>query len=141
MFLSHLPSLIHNKAQTLDQTGADIQNEDCGQMSAWYLFSAMGFYPGKSLPLPCPGLQAVDPASATYTIGTPFFDDLSLTLPGASRPLTVTATGASEGMKYIKSLTLDGRELRTFILEHGDIADGGDLVFEMSDTPQSWPLL
>ena len=82
----------------------------------------------------------MDPASATYTIGTPFFDYLSLILPGVSRPLTVTAKGASEGMKYIKSLTLDGRELRTFILEHGDIANGGDLVFEMSNTPQSWPL-
>ena len=43
-------------------------------------------------------------------------------------------------MKYIKNLTLDGRQLRTFILDHGDIAKGGDLVFEMSDTPQSWPL-
>jgi len=55
-------------------------------------------------------------------------------------PLTVTAKGASAGMKYIKNLTLDGRELRTFILDHVDIANGGDLVFEMSDTPQSWPL-
>jgi putative alpha-1,2-mannosidase len=81
----------------------------------------------------------VDPASATYTIGTPFFDHLSLTLPGASRPLTITAKGASAGMKYIKNLTLDGRELRTSILDHGDIANGGDLVFETSETPQSWP--
>lgn len=82
----------------------------------------------------------MDPASATYTIGTPFFDHLSLTLPGASRPLTITAKGASGGKKYIKSLMLDGREIRTFILDHADIANGGDLVFEMSDRPESWPL-
>ena len=82
----------------------------------------------------------MDPASATYTIGTPFFDYLSLTLPGADKPLTVTAKGASRGMRYIKSLTLDGRDIRTYILEHADIASGGDLVIGMSDQPQAWPL-
>lgn len=81
----------------------------------------------------------MDPASATYTIGTPFFDHLTLTIPGVDRPLTISAKGASGGMKYIKSLTLDGREIRTFVLEHADIAKGGDLVFEMSHTPQHWP--
>ena len=110
-------------------------------MSAWYLFSAMGFYPGK-IPqlLDFQSSLIVDPSSATYTIGTPFFDILSLTLPGADRPLTVTAKGASGGMRYIKSLTIDGRNIRTYILEHADIANGGDLVFEMSDQPQAWPL-
>jgi putative alpha-1,2-mannosidase len=82
----------------------------------------------------------VDPGSATYTIGTPFFDYITLTLPGASRPLTVVAKGASGGMKYIKGVTLDGVPLRTFVLRHEDIKDGADLVFEMSDVPQSWPL-
>jgi putative alpha-1,2-mannosidase len=82
----------------------------------------------------------VDPASATYTIGTPFFDHIALTLPGASRPLTVIAKGAGGGMKYIKNVTLDGVPLRTFVLRHDDIKDGADLVFEMSDVPQSWPL-
>lgn len=82
----------------------------------------------------------MDPASATYTIGTPFFDHITLTLPGASRPLTVTAKGASGGMKYIKGVTLDGVPLWNFVLRHDEIKDGADLIFQMSDTPQSWPL-
>jgi putative alpha-1,2-mannosidase len=52
----------------------------------------------------------------------------------------VIAKGASGGMKYIKSVTLDGSPLRTFVLRYDDIKDGADLVFEMSDVPQSWPL-
>jgi putative alpha-1,2-mannosidase len=95
-------------------------------MSAWYLFSAMGFYP-------------VDPASATYVVGTPFFDYIALDLP-AGGTIRVTAKGASGGKKkYIKSLTIDGRPHKTVIIDHAQLAHGADLVFEMSDTPQTWP--
>jgi putative alpha-1,2-mannosidase len=143
-FLSTLPfpsSRLESNSHLFENAVADKQNEDCGQMSAWYLFSAMGFYPGMSpFHMLSSADVAVDPASATYTVGTPFFDHISLTLPGASRPLTISAKGASTGMKYIKSVTLNEKALRSFILEHGDIANGGDLVFEMSDSPQSWPL-
>lgn len=123
----------------------DQQNEDCGQMSAWYLFSAMGFYPGTPSFLSAQNEAVadadtiVDPASATYIIGSPFFDFLSLSLPGAPGPISVKAPGASKGFKYIKSLTINGIPHHSFVLQHADVANGAELVFEMSDTPQSWP--
>ncbi|ORY26128.1 glycosyl hydrolase family 92-domain-containing protein [Naematelia encephala] len=100
-------------------------NEDCGQMSAWYLFSALGFYP-------------VDPASATYVIGTPFFDNITLQLPGASRPLSIHAKGASDRSKYIKSVTIDGKQHDSIFITHEQIKNGADIVFEMDATPQVW---
>ncbi|RSH89012.1 hypothetical protein EHS25_002674 [Saitozyma podzolica] len=100
-------------------------NEDCGQMSAWYLFSAMGFYP-------------VDPASATYVIGAPFFDSLTLRLPGARRPLRITARGASSGAKYVRGVTIDGKPHRDIMITHEQIRDGADIVFDMQQTPQVW---
>ncbi|TFK88274.1 glycoside hydrolase family 92 protein [Polyporus arcularius HHB13444] len=99
-------------------------NEDCGQMSAWYLFSALGFYP-------------VNPVSAEYVIGTPFYDKITIDLPGAPKPLVITSTGAPS-RPYIKSVTVNGRSLDTPILTHEDIVAGGHIVFEMSDTPQAW---
>lgn len=122
-------------------------------MSAWYLFSAMGFYPGTPpffhlyLLLDChvsspdndvhPSI--VDPASAEYVIGTPFFDSLTLDIPGASRPLTITSKGAGGGRKkYIKNIQADGLDWTYLVLDHGMIGDGRDFVFEMGDTPQSW---
>lgn len=81
----------------------------------------------------------MDPASAKYVIGTPFFDSLTLDLPGANRPLRITAEGAGGGKKkYIKSVTIDGQPWNDIVLDHGLISDGADIVFEMSDTPQTW---
>ncbi|KAH9918567.1 glycoside hydrolase family 92 protein [Epithele typhae] len=99
-------------------------NEDCGQMSAWYIFSALGFYP-------------VDPVSAEYVIGTPFFDKVTIALPGAPKPLVITSPGAPF-KPYIKSVSVNGRELAQPILTHADIARGGTIEFEMSDAPQAW---
>ncbi|KAI0762350.1 glycosyl hydrolase family 92-domain-containing protein [Fomes fomentarius] len=99
-------------------------NEDCGQMSAWYIFSALGFYP-------------VNPVSAEYVIGTPFFDKVTIDLPGANKPLVITSIGAPTKI-YIKSVTINGKELDTPHLAHEDIASGGHIVFEMSETPQEW---
>jgi putative alpha-1,2-mannosidase len=130
-------------------------------MSAWYLFSAMGFYPGKSasspssvvrghanasLPLETtpysrctdPSALVVDPASATYVIGAPYFDSLTLRLPGARRRLRVTARGASNGAKYVRSVTIDGKPHRDIIITHEQIRDGADIVFDMQQTPQVW---
>ncbi|KAI0333360.1 glycoside hydrolase family 92 protein [Cubamyces sp. BRFM 1775] len=99
-------------------------NEDCGQMSAWYIFSALGFYP-------------VDPVSTDYVIGTPFFDKVTIELPNASKPLVITSPGAPN-KPYIKSVTVNGRALDTPILTHADIASGGTINFEMSAEPQAW---
>ncbi|KLT38965.1 hypothetical protein CC85DRAFT_266218 [Cutaneotrichosporon oleaginosum] len=104
-------------------------NEDCGQMSAWYLFSALGFYP-------------VDPASATYVLGTPFFDRIQLRLPASgtdgARAITVVAPGARH-KRYVRGLRVDGREHDSIHITHAQIADGASFEFEMARAPQSWP--
>jgi len=96
-------------------------NDDAGQMSAWYVFSALGFYP-------------VTPGTARYSIGTPRFDAVTVRL-GEGRTLRILAPGAEAGRFYVKSVRLNGRVLdRTYLL-HSEIAAGGELVFEMSDQP------
>ena len=80
----------------------------------------------------------VDPASAVYVIGAPFFDSLTLHLPGATRPLKITATGAGDGRRYVKSVTIDGKPLDGITIDHRQIADGADIIFEMEGTPQVW---
>lgn len=92
-------------------------NDDCGQMSAWYLFSAMGFYP-------------LNPASGEYVLGSPQFPRVTVKLPG-SRVFTVIAEGISESAKYVKSVSLNGIKLSGHVIRHEDILKGGELVFEM----------
>ncbi|MGW2109784.1 GH92 family glycosyl hydrolase [Streptomyces sp. NPDC001948] len=99
-------------------------NEDCGQMSAWYVLSSLGIYP-------------VNPASAKYSVGSPFFDQAKVQLPAASRPLVISASGAAD-KAYVKSLSLNGRSVTKPVLSHSDLLRGGQLRFTMSDTPQSW---
>ena len=94
-------------------------NDDCGQMSAWYLFSAMGFYP-------------FNPCGGDYVLGAPQVPRTTLALPGG-KTFTVVAKGLSERNKYVKSATLNGRRLEGFILKHADILVGGELVFEMCE--------
>lgn len=95
-------------------------------MSAWFLFSSLGFYP-------------VDPVSGTYVIGAPLFDRMELHLPRAKRPFIMEADGAGSGLKkFIKAVTLNGKALSGPIIRHEDVANGGRLVFTMSETPQAW---
>lgn len=94
-------------------------NEDCGQMSAWYIFSAMGFYP-------------LNPCGGDYVIGAPQMDRVSLRLHNG-RTFTVVAHNLSEENRYVKSVSLNGCPLEGFILKHSDILNGGELVFEMGD--------
>ena len=96
-------------------------NDDCGQMSAWYLFSAMGFYP-------------VDPAGGEYVLGAPQIPSVTLKLPGG-KTFTSRALGLSPIHKYVKSVTLNGMPLEGFKLTYNDIMQGGVLEFEMTDTP------
>jgi predicted alpha-1,2-mannosidase len=99
-------------------------NDDAGQMSAWYVFSAMGFYP-------------VTPGIPRYDLGTPHFDDLTLHV-GSGRTLHIRAAGAEAGRFYVHSVRLNGMLIdlakRPWLL-HSEILAGGDLVFEMSSTP------
>ena len=92
-------------------------NDDCGQMSAWYLFSAMGFYP-------------LNPASGEYVLGAPQIPQIRLSLPNG-RTLTVVAENLSADNKYVKSASIDGETLGTTI-SHERIMKGGRLVFEMT---------
>jgi predicted alpha-1,2-mannosidase len=94
-------------------------NDDCGQMSAWYLFSALGFYP-------------VAPGSGEYALGSPVVKSAVLKLENG-RTLTIRADGQHEKNVYVKSVTLNGRRLDRRYLTHAEIVGGGTLVFEMSE--------
>jgi predicted alpha-1,2-mannosidase len=96
-------------------------NDDAGQMSAWYVFSALGFYP-------------VAPGIPEYALGTPRFDDVTVQLPG-DRSLHIRAEGAETGRFYVRAVRLNGQLLTRPFLTHRQIASGGELVFDMSSTP------
>jgi len=106
-------------------------NDDCGQMSAWYIFSAMGFYP-------------VTPGSPVYAIGSPLFDKVTITLDEPSGPkiLKILAKNQSPKNKYIQSATLNGKPLRAPFVNHSDIVRGSTLVFVMGPQPnKKWGVL
>ena len=94
-------------------------NEDCGQMSAWYVFSAMGFYP-------------VDPVSGRYEIGTPLYPEVKMHLANG-KTFTVRANGVSRENCYIKSMTFNGAPYDKTYITHEQILSGGVLEFEMSE--------
>jgi predicted alpha-1,2-mannosidase len=101
-------------------------NDDCGQMSAWLLFSSMGFYPV------CPG-------SGEYVIGSPLFSKIELNLPAPyNNKITIHASGVEQGKKYIESLTMDGKPILKPFISHADLVSCKKLVFEMSSTPTDW---
>ena len=96
-------------------------NEDCGQMSAWYVWSSLGFYP-------------LNPASGEYEIGRPLFNKAKINLPNG-RTFTIIANNVSKDNMYIQRIVLNGEELdRTYITDK-EIQEGGVIVFEMSDKP------
>ncbi|GAA4306731.1 GH92 family glycosyl hydrolase [Mucilaginibacter gynuensis] len=97
-------------------------NDDCGQTSAWYLFSIMGFYPAV-------------PASGVYALGAPQFPEISIKLEDG-KTFTVKAVNLSDANKYVKYVTLNGKRLTSFELKHADVVKGGTLVFYMAATPQ-----
>ncbi|MCU1323914.1 MAG: alpha,2-mannosidase [Acidobacteriaceae bacterium] len=101
-------------------------NDDAGQISAWYVFSALGFYP-------------VSPGTPKYQIGTPRFDDASIVLPSGKR-FRVRAVGAGKGLFYIQSVTLNGKPLERPWISHAEVVAGGELVFKMAAQPNpAWP--
>ncbi len=96
-------------------------NDDCGQMSAWYIFTAMGFYPV------CPG-------SDQYVLGAPYVPSCKLTLPGG-KVFFIKAPGVSDKKRYVKEVRLNGQPYDKLYLTHSDIMKGGTLEFIMSGTP------
>ncbi len=99
-------------------------NEDCGQMSAWYIFTAMGFYP-------------LNPASAQYVIGSPLFKSVTLHLPNG-KVFSISAPNNSAKNVYVQSVTLNGKALDAPIINYADIEAGGELDFVMGPTPSHW---
>lgn len=100
-------------------------NDDVGQMSAWYIFSAMGFYP-------------VAPGDLSYAIGAPQLSHISLNLSNGKR-FSVKAENLSAKNKYIQTVTLNGKPLHASYISHDDIQNGGVLHFVMSDKPnRTW---
>jgi predicted alpha-1,2-mannosidase len=99
-------------------------DDDCGQMSAWLLFTAMGFYP-------------VNPASGEYMVGSPMFQEISLTLANG-QTFRVQANGNSAKNVYIQSATLNGQELSIPVLTWEQIQAGGVLHFVMGPKPSEW---
>jgi predicted alpha-1,2-mannosidase len=98
-------------------------NDDCGQMSAWYLFTALGFYP-------------VAPASDRYMLGSPAIKTAVLKLENG-KTLTIEAQGQSEKNVYVAKVTLNGRELKREYLTFADLTNGGKIVFFLSDRPNA----
>ena len=98
-----------------------VGNDDLGQMSAWYIFTALGFYP-------------VTPASDEYAIGRPFVPRAVLHLPNG-RTFTIEAEHMDDAHPYVGSVTLDGKPLDRVFLRHGDILAGGELRFVMQAEP------
>ena len=98
-----------------------IGNEDCGQMSAWYVLSAAGFYP-------------VTPGSTVYAIGSPLFPEVRFNLENG-KSFVVRARGISERNIYIQSATLNGKPYNKSFLLHDDLMAGGELVFQMGPRP------
>ncbi|KJY94734.1 GH92 family glycosyl hydrolase [Pseudoalteromonas piscicida] len=100
-------------------------NDDVGQMSAWYIFSAMGFYP-------------VAPGDLSYAIGAPQVPEVTLKLANGKAFKTV-AKGFSDKNKYIKSIKLNGKPLNRSYITHNDIMNGGTLEYQMSSKPnKAW---
>lgn len=99
-------------------------NEDCGQMSAWYIMNSMGFYQ------PCPG-------RAEYSIGRPLFNAVTINLPGGKTFRIVAKNNAAEN-KYIDSATLNGQPLNKPFFTHEQLMGGGILELTMTDEPTRW---
>lgn len=94
-------------------------NDDCGQMSAWYIFSVMGFYP-------------VDPVSAKYIFGAPQFPSITLNLQNG-KTFKVIATNLSDDNKYVKQILLNGKRYTKNYIDHAAITKGGTLEFIMTN--------
>ncbi|MCH5238855.1 MAG: GH92 family glycosyl hydrolase [Muribaculaceae bacterium] len=97
-------------------------NDDCGQMSAWYLFSVMGFYP-------------VTPASNMFAIGAPQFEEIQIDRVGDSKPLRIKAKGLSKDNIYVEKVMVDGRQLTDSHIRWDDLMNAEEIVFTMTSEP------
>lgn len=118
-YVSHILNTLYNNTSS-----GYAGNDDCGQMSAWYVFSAMGFYP-------------VNPADGRYIISSPLLDECTLKLAGNKEFRIRTIRKSPEDI-YIQSVTLNGKKHKDFFITHQDIMNGGTMVFKMGKKPSGW---
>ncbi len=111
-----------------DHAGGLPGNDDCGQVSSWYVFGAMGFYPA-------------NPGDPVYQICSPVFDKVKINV-GEGKVFTIIANSNSKENLYIQSATLNDRSYNLSQIHHEEIMKGGELVFEMGPEPnKGWGLL
>ena len=96
-------------------------NEDCGQMSAWAVWSMMGFYPA-------------NPANGEYVFGSPVFDEVTLKLPSNKR-MVIKAKNNAKDHPYIQSIKLNGKPYAKTYIDHATLLKGGILEFVMGENP------
>jgi len=96
-------------------------NEDCGQMSSWYVFSALGFYP-------------VNPAQGVYAFGSPIVDAATLNLESGNKFIVKTKNNSPQN-KYIQTIELNGEVIERNYIKHSEIMNGGTLIFTMGNLP------
>lgn len=118
-YVSHILNTLYNNTSS-----GYAGNDDCGQMSAWYVFSAMGFYP-------------VNPADGRYIIGSPLLEECTLKLAGNKEFRIRTVRKSPEDI-YIQLVTLNGKKHKDFFITHQDIMNGGTMVFKMGKKPSGW---
>jgi predicted alpha-1,2-mannosidase len=99
-------------------------NDDCGQMSAWYIFSSLGFYP-------------VAPGSDKYALGSPNISKATISLENGKH-VTIEAINQSENNIYVQKVLLNGKELKQNFISHKDIVEGAKLEFYMTDKPKKY---
>lgn len=97
-------------------------NEDCGQMSSWYIFSSLGFYP-------------VNPAQGIYSFGAPLFDEATINLEN-NKIFVIKAKNNSNENIYIQSIKLNGKKIDRNYIAHKEITQGGTLIFTMGKSPK-----
>ncbi len=134
--ITHLYNYVHRPWRTQELVDSVLQhqyanapdglsgNEDCGQMSAWYILNALGFY-------------QVCPGNPVYSIGRPLFDEATIHLPGGA-DFCIRTVNNSATNKYIESAALNGRPLDVPFFTHQDVAQGGTLELTMSPVPTQW---
>ncbi len=110
------------RTKYLDQINGLCGNDDCGQMSAWYIFSSLGFYP-------------VNPCGGEYVLGAPQVPKAIVALPGG-KTFTVEAINYSSENIYVQSIELNGKPYEKRTIQHNDIVAGGSIKFNMGDRPK-----
>ena len=115
-FEAHIMNELYN-----DSSSGYAGNDDCGEMSAWYVFGALGFYP-------------VNPVSGKYIIGTPMLEEAVIQLPDG-KTFTIKAPRKEHNEIYIRSMKLNGKKYTKNYITHQDIMNGGTLEFVMTASP------